>query len=653
MAVKTMHDFRMLLVLFGSLVSCTGLAATPSVYDPYQTFAPLTLPETVNLYRSSNGAPGPGYWQNAADYTIRATLDPESKALTGDEIIAYTNNSPDRLDSLWIQLDENEYRKDARSATASDWVKDGFTEGFVLDSVDVESHSSFVRADYVVSDTRMQVRLPQSLAPHGAKLRVHIHYHYTIPGSFGDRTSWAASQKGDIYDIAQWYPRMAVYDDLHGWDTEPYLVNEFYLEYGNFDYYITVPSSMVVAGSGELQNPQEVLSKSTLQRLDAARASDKTVVIRSTADIEKATDRPVGRSGTLTWHFRMQRTRDVSFSASDVFLWDAARIQLPDGGHSLAMSFYPVESAGPDAWGRSTEYLKHAVEEFSRRWLPYPYPVAINVAGGTSGMEYPGILFDGIDDKGKDLFWITAHEIGHTWFPMIVGFNERRNAWMDEGFNTFIDVYESDAFEKGIYGPKRDSEYAPGGGNPVDEILPTINDPEAPVIMTRADAIQEKYRHPITYYKSALGLVLLREQILGPERFDWAFRKFIRDWAFKHPAPSDFFRAMESEGGEDLAWFWRGWYFNNWALDLAVQDVRFTDGEAQVTLANRGKLVMPSVLEVIFKDGTKARVPVPVETWIQQTTYTMKLGKQPITSATIDPDHVLPDNDRSNNHWSK
>ena len=653
MAVKTMHAFRTLLALFGSLASCAGIAATPSVYEPYQTFAPLTLPEPVNSYRSSNGAPGPNYWQNGADYTIHATLNPTSKVLTGDEIITYTNNSPDRLDSLWLQLDENEYRKDARSVTATNWERSAFTDGFVLDTVEVESHSSFGHTDYVVSDTRVQIRLPQALASHGAKLRVHIHYHYTIPGSFGDRTSWVASQKGEIYDIAQWYPRMAVYDDLHGWDTQPYLVNEFYLEYGNFDYFITVPSTMVIAGSGELQNPQEVLTKSTLQRLAAARSSDKTVVIRSAADIDNAADRPAGRSGMLTWHFRMQHTRDVSFSASNVFLWDAARIQLPDGGHSLAMSFYPIESAGPEAWGRSTEYLKHSVEEFSRRWLPYPYPVAINVAGGTSGMEYPGILFDGIDDKGKELFWITAHEIGHTWFPMIVGFNERRNAWMDEGFNTFIDVYESDAFENGVYGPKRDSEYAPGGGNPVDEILATINDPEAPVIMTRADAIQEKYRHPITYYKSALGLILLREQILGPERFDWAFRKFIRDWAFKHPAPSDFFRAMESEGGEDLAWFWRGWYFNNWALDLAVQDVRFTDGEAQVTLANRGKLVMPSVLEVVFKDGTKTRVPVPVETWIQQTTYTLKVGKQPVTSATIDPDHVLPDNDRSNNHWSK
>ena len=653
MALKTMHDFRTLLVLLGFVPSGAGIAATPSVYDPLQTFATLTLPEPVNGYRSGNGSPGPDYWQNAADYTIHAKLDPAAKVLTGDEIIAYTNNSPDRLNSLWIQLDQNIYRKDARSATATDAGRKQFTDGFILDAVEIESHSSFTHADYLVSDTRMQIRLPQALPPRGARLRVHIRYHYTIPGTFGGRTSWIASQKGEIFDIAQWYPRMAVFDDMRGWDTQPYLVNEFYLEYGNFDYFITLPSTMVVAGSGELQNPQEVLTTSVLQRLEAARASDKTVVIRSAADIDEAAAHPAAPPGLLTWHFRMDHTRDVAFSASNAFVWDAARIKLPDGGHSLAMSFYPVESAGEASWGRSTEYLKQAVEEFSLRWLPYPYPVAINVAGGTSGMEYPGILFDGIEDKGKELFWITAHEIGHTWFPMVVGFNERRNAWMDEGFNTFIDVYESDAFDNGVYGPKRDSEYAPGGGNPVDEIQSILNDPDAPVIMTRADAIKEKYRHPITYFKSALGLVLLREQILGPQRFDWAFRKFIGDWAFKHPAPADFFRAMESEGGEDLSWFWRGWYFNNWTLDLAVQDVRFADGEAQITLANRGKLVMPTVLEVVFQDGTQKRVQVPVETWLQQTTCTLRLGKQPVTSVTIDPDHVLPDNDRSNNHWGK
>jgi Peptidase family M1 domain len=439
---------------------------------------------------------------------------------------------------------------------------------------------------------------------------------------------------------------MAVYDDLRGWDTLPYLAQEFYLEYGNFDYFITVPWDMLVAGSGALQNPQAVLTSSQRRRLKAARASDATVFILSEAEVGETASRPT-HSGTLTWHYRIKNSRDVAFSASRAFIWDAARIQLPGNRRALAMSFYPVESAGNAAWGRSTEYLKHAVEDFSQRWLPYPYPAAVNVAGGTAGMEYPAIVFDSLKAKGKDLFWITVHEIGHTWFPMVVGFDERRDAWMDEGFNTFIDVYESDTFNKGEYAPKRDPEYAPGGGNPVEEILPILNDSEAPVIMTRADAIREKYRHPVTYFKSALGLILLREQILGPERFDWAFRRFIRNWAYRHPTPSDFFRTMESEGGEDLSWFWRGWYMNNWTLDLAVKSVAYVDGNpakgAIVTIENRGKLVMPVTIQVDFGDGSHQRLRLPVETWIEQSMATLTLqSTQPITAVTIDPDHVLP-----------
>jgi hypothetical protein len=623
-----------------------------SSYDPLVTFAPLTLPEPVNSYRSGDGAPGPDYWQNRADYEIHAKLDPAAKVLSADELITYTNNSPDALESLWVQLDQNIYRQDSRSVAAGGWERTEFTDGFILESVEVDSRGRHGTADYLVSDTRMQIRLPSALKARGGRLQIHIRYHYTIPGVFGGRTSWVRTPKGEIYDIAQWYPRMAVYDDLRGWDTQPYLGNEFYLEYGHFDYYVTVPANMLVAGSGELQNPQEVLTRTALQRLEAARSSDRTVIIRSAADVDDPASRPAG-SGTLTWHYRMEQTRDVAFSASGAFVWDAARINLADGGRSLAMSFYPVESGGDGAWGRSTEYLKHAVEEFSRRWFVYPYPAAVNVAGGSSGMEYPGLLFDGIRDRGKDLFWITAHEIGHTWFPMIVGFNERRNAWLDEGFNTFIDVYESDAFEHGVYGPKRDPEYAPGGGSPVDEILPVLSDPEAPVILTRADAIQERYRHPVTYFKSALGLVLLREQILGTERFDRAFRKFIHDWAFHHPSPSDFFRAMESEGGEDLSWFWRGWYLNNWTLDLAVTDVSYANGAALITIANRGQLVMPATVLVTFQDGTHTRIRLPAETWIQKAAYTIHLKGQAPVAVLIDPDHAIPDRDRSNDAWKK
>jgi aminopeptidase N len=268
-------------------------------------------------------------------------------------------------------------------------------------------------------------------------------------------------------------------------------------------------------------------------------------------------------------------------------------------------------------------------------------------------MEYPGIIFDGIQDQGKALFWITAHEIGHSYFPMIVGFDERRDAWMDEGFNTFIDVYESDDFHHGEYAPKRDSEYAPGGGNPVDEIVPVIADPGAPPILTRADSIIEKYRHPITYFKSALGLVLLREQILGPERFDPAFRRFIAAWAFKHPQPADFFRAMESGGGEDLSWWWRGWYANNWSLDLAVDAIAPVTGDpakgTRITVGSHDRLVMPATLRADFADGTHQDWQLPVESWIRNaaTSVTVPPGKQ-VVSATIDPDHKLPDRNRAN-----
>jgi len=639
-------------------VSAAGAAApaqqaTAGRYDPLQTFAPLSLPEPVSRYRSSNGAPGPDYWQNRADYEIHATLDTTRKQLSATAIITYTNRSPDILPSLWVQLDQNTYRTDARSVAADEEVRREFTSGYSLDEVGVETQGRITKADYVVSDTRMQIRLPQPLRAAGGQIRVRIRYHYTIPGLFGGRTSWATTKNGEIYDVAQWYPRMAVYDDLHGWDTLPYMAQEFYLEYGSFDYFVTVPWDMLVAGSGALQNPEEVLTAAERARLAQARSSDATVVIRSEAEIGDAASRP-RKQGTSTWHFHMDDTRDVVFSASRAFIWDAARINLPENRTSLAMSFYPVESAGEAAWGRSTEYLKHAVEEFSSRWYPYPYPAAVNVAGGSSGMEYPGVLFDGIEDKGKELFVITAHEIGHTWFPMIVGSNERRDAWMDEGFNTFIDIFESEDFRHGVYGPKRDPEYAPGGGNPLEEILPILADPAAPSIMTRADAILEKYRHPVSYFKSALGLVLLREQILGPERFDWVFRRFIRDWAFRHPSPADFFRAMESEGGEDLSWFWRGWYFNNWTLDLAVKSVSYPDGNpakgALLTFQNLDRLVLPATVEIDFKDGTRKRIRLPAETWILKSVATLPLDSTlPIASVTVDPDHVIPDKDRGNN----
>ena len=270
-------------------------------------------------------------------------------------------------------------------------------------------------------------------------------------------------------------------------------------------------------------------------------------------------------------------------------------------------------------------------------------------------MEYPALAFDDIDSPPKVTFWVAAHEIGHSWFPMTVGFNERRDAWMDEGFNTFIDVYESDEFNHGEYAPKRDSEYAPKGGNPVDEILATLADPNAPPILSRADTVVEKWRHPVTYFKSALGLVLLREQILGPERFDPAFRAFTAAWAFKTPTPSDFFRFMDSYTGEDLSWWWNGWYTHNWQLDLAVTGIKpfpakNAGGGSFVTVEALDKLVMPVTLRLTFADGTTRDMRLPAETWIRQASTDVPIvGNSPVVRAVLDPEHKIPDKDRTNN----
>jgi hypothetical protein len=623
-------------------------------YQPSVLFTPLPYTKNGDEVHSPNGDPGPKYWQNRADYQLNITLDTVSKTISGTNNITYTNNGPDALQYLWLHLDQNTYKKDARSNFVTGSQATQHTNGYNIESVSIVTNGKSQAVNYTITDTRMQVRMPAALKGKGGKVNVVIKYHYTIPGSFGNRTDYTDTKNGKIYEIAQFYPRMCVYDDARGWDTAPFLGSgEFYLEYGDIDYKVTLPADMIVAGSGELLNPAEVLTAKQVARLVAARNSDKTIMIRTAAEVTDPASRPANK-GNLTWHFKMLNTRDVAFGASKAFIWDAARVNLPGGKKCMAMSVYPVESQGNNAWGRATEYLKGSIEYFSAKWFVYPYPVAINEAGIAGGMEYPGIVFDGINDKGKELFWVTAHEIGHNWFPMIVGSDERRFAWMDEGFNTFIDVYASDIFNKGEYAPKRDSEYAEQGGNPADEIIPFIIDPESPTIMTAPDAIPEKYRHPLTYFKPAFGLILLREQILGKDRFDYAFKNYINKWAYKHPQPDDFFRSMENGAGEDLNWFWRGWYSNNYKLDIALIDARYVKKDhskgIQLTIANKEMMAMPFTVEVKLKDGSKQRTYFPVETWLQNkvTTFTLPTTQE-AESVTVDPDNALPDVNRKNN----
>ena len=627
-----------------------------SQFNAHELFAQGFYNRAGDEYRAANGAPGPKYWQNSADYVLNASIDTTSNVLTATETLTYTNNSPNSLASVWLELAQNNYKEGARSNFYRAYSSNDHTNGFEFSKVSIELNGQQLKADYVITDTRMQIRLPENLKS-GNSLKVNINYKYSIPGKFGGRNDYFSTQYGKIYEIAQWYPKMSVYDNLRGWSVIPFLGSgEFYSEYGDFDYTVTVPKGMIVAGSGELQNPEEVLSDTQRERLEKAQNSDNTVMIRTAAEVRNA--KSSKDHSTKSWHFKMKNTRDVAFGASSAYIWDAARVNLPEGKKSLAMSVYPIESAGSDRWDRATEYLKKSIEYFSEKWFVYPYPVAINEAGKAGGMEYPGIVFDGMNAKGGSLYGVTAHEIGHNWFPMIVGSDERRYAWMDEGFNTFIDIYASDEFNNGEFAPKRDGEYAPKKGNPAEEILPLLQDKDAPSMMARADMLTEKYRHPLVYFKPAFGLVMLREQILGPDRFDYAFKKYIERWAYKHPSPEDFFRTMENEGGEDLTWFWNEWFYHNWELDLSVKEVTTSSengkNQTKVTIANLDKMAMPFTLQINFADGSKEEMKIPVEAWLQGATHSFSIpGDKNVKSVVIDPENRLPDSNRENNRWEK
>ena len=618
-------------------------------YDQHKAFDPLFYTQNGNEFRSAGGAPGPKYWQNRSDYNINVTLDTAQHRLTGSVQITYTNNSPDTLSFVWLQLDQNVYREDSRGEAASQYsggrfVNRTFTQGDEISSVNIVQNGKTQAASYRVNDTRMKIQLPAALKGNGGTVQFRINYAFNIPQYGTDRMGRLQTRNGWIYEIAQWYPRMCVYDDVLGWNTLPYLgAGEFYLDYGNIDYSVTAPADMVVAGSGELLNAAQVLTPEQNSRLAKARTSDQTVTIKDSTAVISPTDK---RKGNLTWRFSCKNTRDVAWAASRAFIWDAARINLPGGKKALAQSVYPAEVASTKAWGRSTEYVKGCIELYSNKWFSFSYPVATNVAGIVGGMEYPGIVFCSWRSGGAGLWGVTDHEFGHNWFPMIVGSNERKYAWMDEGFNTFINGINTKAFNNGeYYRPADISKTGPGMFGANAEALTTI-----------PDVIQNSQLGNVAYFKPGLGLKLLREQVLGPERFDEAFRTYVHRWAFKHPTPWDFFRTMDNVSGEDLSWFWRGWFLNTWKLDQSVKEVKYKDNDpakgALVTIENLEQLVMPVEVAIQTADGKADTVKLPVEIWQRGGTWTFLYpSTTTLSQVTIDPQGALPDVNRANNSW--
>jgi hypothetical protein len=633
------------------------LLAQTSGYNPRKAFDPLFDSQPGTAYRSADGQPGPAYWTNRADYHIEAALDTLSKTITASEYLTYTNNSPDSLWFLWLQLDQNRFAKNSRSAAvySQQFNPKRFIGGYHIRSVEVKQNGKYVPAKYIITDTRMQIRLAQALHPKGGVIRILIRYYFVLPPAGNGRAAWMRYKQGTIYEVAGWYPRMAVYDDLTGWNVLPFLGSEFYLDYGDFDIYLTVPADQIVASSGKLKNAEEVLSPIQIKRLKKAETSDQTIAIRTAAEVAHDRAHP-SKKGIKIWHFTMHNSRDFTWAASSTFLWDAAKVNLPNHKTTLAMAFYPEESAGKEAWNRALEFLKGSVEIFSKHWFTYPYPTVTVVGGPVGGMEYPGLAFCHWRARNGSLWMVINHEVGHNWFPMIVGSSERKNAWMDEGMNTFIDIYATADFNHGEFAPKSDHEYNPQGGSPGRGIVPLMLDKNAPPILTWADAFPHKYTHPVSYYKTSLGLVLLREYILGPDRFDYAFRTYIRRWAYKHPSPTDFFRTINNAAGENLNWFWKGWFVNNWTLDQAVTSVKYVhDDPAQgalVILENLDQLVMPVTLKITEETGDTLRVKLPVEIWEKSGTYTLRLNTTaPLKKVIVDPDKMLPDVNPKNNIW--
>jgi hypothetical protein len=583
-------------------LTMSAIAAEP-FDDKFRQLDEL-LPTPTSI-RTASGAPGHAYWQQRADYAIRATLDEGRRAITGTETITYHNNSPDTLSYLWVQLDQNIYKRDSDARMTATlpsrdaWAKArGPEDGYKFDALRAVLEKSTFDGGFkiagvkdaggrplhtVINRTMMRIDLPQPLKP-GAKLAFSIDWSYNINEQkvLGGRSGYEKfdEDKNDLFEIAQWFPRMAAYYDVMGWQHKQFLgTGEFTLEFGDYDVQLTVPADHIVAGTGELQNPGDVLTGAQRQRLEQARTATKPVIIVTQAEAEAK--EKTRAAGTKTWHFRAKNVRDFAWASSRKFIWDAQGFKK-DSTNVLAQSFYPKE--GNPLWEKySTAAVIHTIAEYNKYSLDYPYPVAISVNGPVGGMEYPMICFNGPrptkDKKTGELTYssrtkyglisVVIHEVGHNYFPMIVNSDERQWTWMDEGLNSFLQYLAEQAWEE---------HYPQSRGEP-RAIVDYMKSANQVPIMTNSESIAALGYN--AYAKPTAALIVLRETILGRELFDFAFREYAQRWKFKRPTPADFFRTMEDASGTDLDWFWRGWFYTTDHVDVSV------DGITEYTVSTR------------------------------------------------------------------
>jgi hypothetical protein len=561
---------------------------------------------TPNVYRNAAGEPGHQYWQQQVDYDIDVTLDEEKRRIDASEEIVYHNNAPDTLKYLWIQLDQNKFRNDSLSALTTTFGGIGnrgpatsaasgsspakLSMGAIRRQQFVEDNELGYQIKkvtdgrgkplhYVIVGTLMRVDLAEPLKP-GKKTELNIDFGYNIveEDAVSARSGYEHfpddEREGgnDIFLLAQWFPRLAAYTDYEAWTNKEFIGRgEFTLEFGDYEVSMTVPADHIVSSTGVLQNPRDVLTSEQRERLEEAEDADRPVFIVTPE--EALENEKKGTSDTKTWHFKADNVRDFAWASSRKFMWDAKGVK--QGGpqkHVMAMSFWPKE--GGDLWKKySTESIVHTLEVYNRFTFNYPYPTAQSVNGPVGGMEYPMITFNGprteLQDDGsrtyslaekRFLIGVVIHEVGHTYFPMIVNSDERQWTWMDEGLNSFLD---------GVAGREWDPDI-PWGVEPRDVTGYMKSQTQVP-IMTQSDSVLRL--GPNAYTKPAVALNILRETILGRELFDFAFKEYAQRWMFKRPTPSDFFRTMEEASGVDLDWFWRGWFYTTDHVDISLDKV--------------------------------------------------------------------------------
>lgn len=647
------------------LIVFTLALTVPSFGQHGKKFEPLgTLLPTPNEYRTASGAPGPKYWQQRADYDIRCELNENDLSIQGNETITYFNNSPNVLTYLWFQLDENIYSKDRNANyqynnTVPQPITENDIKNFENDkkpndygvNITAITDAAGKKLSYTINRTMMRVDLTSPLKSK-QRLIIKISWNYKLTNrmvQFGRGGYEQFSDGNNLYTITHWYPRLCLYSDYGGWHNQQYANKEFALTFGNFTVQITLPAGHIVGATGECQNYKDVLTPVQYARWKQAQSASHPLDI-VTLD-EAKTNESFSSTSKKTWVFKAENVRDFAWTASKKFVWDGMATNI-SGKRILCMSYYGKE-AYPLYHENSTKLIAHTLKIYSSFTFPYPYPVAQSVEA-SNGIEFPMICFNfGRADKDgnftkEDLNKMTGvviHEVGHNFFPMIVSTDERQWAWMDEGFDTFLEYYAQKAW---------DPQY-PTLRGPAEYIIPFMKEPKdthEPIMTYPDNALAYGLS---SYLKPGTALHMLRETIMGHGRFDTAFKTYARRWAFKNPTPADFFRTMEDASADDLDWFWRGWFFENDPVDISIDTVKFYASANkyfyQVEMSNKGGTVMPVILQFNFSDGTNEIINIPAQVWRHNESKLTKsyMFDKKLVSIKLDPNLETADINGSNN----